>query len=68
MMWLIFIVAVIVGTVVLLAISTLVVMMVRFLWKETGKVIEDDHPCGGCVRWSECNGVDDECPRRKNNG
>ena len=19
-------------------------------------------PCGSCVRWSECNGVDDDCP------
>lgn len=21
-------------------------------------------PCDTCVRWSECNGVDDECPRK----
>lgn len=26
---------------------------------------EEEHPCASCVRWSECNGVDDECPRRK---
>ena len=24
---------------------------------------EDDHPCGTCLRWSECNGIDAEnCP------
>lgn len=24
---------------------------------------EDNHPCGQCLRWSECNGVDAEnCP------
>lgn len=22
-------------------------------------------PCETCLRWSECNGVDDECPLRK---
>lgn len=24
-----------------------------------------DEPCETCVRWSECNGVDEQCPRRK---
>lgn len=23
-----------------------------------------DHPCANCLRWSECNGVDDQCPWR----
>lgn len=27
-----------------------------------------DEPCETCVRWSECNGVDEQCPRRKGNG
>lgn len=22
-------------------------------------------PCESCLRWEECNGVDDECPLRK---
>ena len=22
-------------------------------------------PCDTCVRWSECNGVDDDCPRKE---
>lgn len=24
-----------------------------------------DDPCESCLRWSECNGVDKQCPRRK---
>lgn len=24
-----------------------------------------EEPCETCVRWSECNGVDEQCPRRK---
>lgn len=26
---------------------------------------EKEHPCENCQRWSECNGVDDQCPWRK---
>jgi hypothetical protein len=25
---------------------------------------EEEHPCDTCVRWGECNGVDEDCPRR----
>lgn len=28
---------------------------------------EMEHHCENCVRWSECNGVDDECPWRIQN-
>jgi len=31
--------------------------------KPEGKNEQED-PCDTCVRWSECNGVDKECPRR----
>lgn len=24
-------------------------------------------PCETCLRWSECNGVDEQCPHRKGN-
>lgn len=24
-------------------------------------------PCESCLRWSECNGVDEQCPHRKGN-
>lgn len=27
------------------------------------QVVEED-PCDTCLRWPECNSVDDECPRR----
>lgn len=22
----------------------------------------DNHPCETCLRWNECNGVDEQCP------
>ncbi len=25
---------------------------------------EREDPCHDCLRWDECNGVDDGCPRR----
>lgn len=30
------------------------------------EVIEED-PCDTCLRWSECNGVDDGCPLKARN-
>ena len=30
-----------------------------------GKPKED--PCETCLRWPECNGVDEECPLRRDN-
>lgn len=35
---------------------------------ECSRQEEKEHPCETCVRWSECNGVDDDCPRRKDHG
>ena len=29
---------------------------------------ERQNPCDSCNRWSECNGVDEGCPWRNNNG
>lgn len=26
-----------------------------------------EEPCETCLRWSECNGVDEQCPHRKGN-
>ena len=26
---------------------------------------DEKEPCATCLRWSECNGVDDDCPLRK---
>lgn len=25
---------------------------------------EEEHPCDSCLRWYECNGVDEDCPLR----
>ena len=35
---------------------------------DCARLEEQAHPCDTCVRWSECNGVDENCPRRRNNG
>lgn len=29
---------------------------------------EEEDPCGTCLRWSECNGVDENCPWRAEDG
>lgn len=29
---------------------------------------QKDDPCETCLRWSECNGVDDKCPWRDTDG
>ena len=34
------------------------------LRSEPDEKSEHADPCDTCVRWSECNGVDKECPRR----
>lgn len=31
---------------------------------ELCKEKEQESPCESCLRWGECNGVDEECPRR----
>lgn len=28
---------------------------------------EEECACETCLRWSECNGVDEQCPHRKGN-
>lgn len=28
----------------------------------------DDYPCETCLRWWECNGVDEQCPHINNIG
>lgn len=28
-------------------------------------MIDHKEPCETCVRWDECNGVDENCPLRK---
>lgn len=31
---------------------------------DCARVEEKDDPCDSCLRWDECNGVDEDCPRR----
>ena len=32
------------------------------------ETLEEECACENCLRWSECNGVDEQCPHRKVNG
>lgn len=48
----------------LIVIAVLIVVAVLGCCKVAGKCSrrEEKDPCEFCVRWYECNGVDDECP------
>lgn len=59
------------------SIAITAVMLFAFLVSEIKRIFEKKpnappltlppsghDPCNTCVRWSECNGVDDECPRK----
>ena len=61
-------------TALLIVIAAAVLMCVFACCKVSGKCSEierkaelqqADDPCENCLRWSECNGVDEQCPRRK---
>lgn len=32
---------------------------------QDSRLKKQETPCATCVRWEECNGVDDDCPMRK---
>ena len=54
--------------VILIVIAVLLVATVFACLKVSGDCSrqEEEHPCQSCVRWEECNGVDEQCPRRGN--
>lgn len=35
--------------------------------REEERLAAKEDPCESCLRWSECNGVDEQCPHRKEN-
>ena len=64
----------IVAMVLLLVLAAAVVLMFWVLCKAAKEEFEDappppkgkaEDPCESCVRWSECEGVDKDCPLRR---
>ena len=49
---------------VVLVLTLILRLAMNAIKKKLRKKEEDEHPCGTCVRWCECNGVDDDCPWR----
>ena len=52
-------------TLIVIVVAVLIAAMVAALCKvaaRDSKQEEDNHPCGYCQRWGECNGVDEACP------
>lgn len=50
------------------AIGLVVSMVILVCCKVSGdcsRQREKEEPCETCVRWEECNGVDDDCPIRR---
>ena len=35
---------------------------------EDSRRVEENDPCDSCLRWGECNGVDENCPWRNKDG
>lgn len=52
----------------LTVVAVLVGLMLWILCKAAKDTFAEEDPCDTCLRWSECNGVDEECPRRKRDG
>ena len=53
-------VAIVVGV---LLVALAVTTCRRLFGNRSGEA-EQRYPCDGCLRWPECNGVDEDCPWR----
>ena len=53
------------GIVILLVAVGIGLLLAEALERGDKKRKEDEDPCEQCLRWSECNGVDEACPVRK---
>ncbi len=56
-----------VGIAILVMAGTLAFLFTKVVEVEEQQVEKDD-PCEKCLRWPECNGVDDGCPWRVKDG
>lgn len=48
--------------------ALLVIMACCKVSANSSREAEQHDPCDSCLRWSECNGVDEGCPWRAENG
>lgn len=56
---------------ILLIIALFAAWVFCLLCKASGKRSQTeakDNPCETCLRWDECNGVDEQCPRSGDDG
>ena len=44
--------------------ATLVIVACCKVSGDCARQEEQEDPCSWCLRWSECNGVDEDCPWR----
>lgn len=45
----------------------LVAAALCILCRRAEKPATEENPCETCVRWEECNGVDEDCPWKEEN-
>lgn len=43
----------------------LLVLSMREKKNKPVRVQQEESPCETCLRWPECNGVDEDCPERR---
>ena len=53
------------GIVILLVAVGIGILLAEALERRNQKREETEDPCEKCLRWPECNGVDEACPVRK---
>lgn len=56
------------GIVILLVAVGMGILLSQVVERGEKKRKEAEDPCDKCLRWSECNGVDEACPVRKPGG
>lgn len=56
------------GIMILLVAGVIGYLIAVLLRKGEEKQAEKEDPCDSCLRWPECNGVDEGCPWRDEDG
>lgn len=54
-----------IAIIVCVLLAVLVIMACCKVSGDCARQEEQEDPCEKCLRWSECNGVDEDCPWRK---
>lgn len=58
-------------TIAIILFALLLVLLIAACCKVSGKCSREEEqrdPCVTCLRWGECNGVDEDCPWRAEDG